>query len=155
VNDVETAGPVEEGLADGRCRKLVPIIAADQKLARAAGRECPTYRRASRSRPHRWLLACRSWLSPLSWRLADAEGRSSPASVAGIDDQVLAAEAERVDVGVTPLSRFALAPPARGGLVIGYGRIHEDALDPAVAALARSVRQAEATAERQQQSADG
>jgi GntR family transcriptional regulator / MocR family aminotransferase len=62
---------------------------------------------------------------------------------AGVDDRVVASEAERVGVGVTPLSRYALTPSARGGLVIGYGRIHEDALDVAIAALSGAVRRAE------------
>jgi GntR family transcriptional regulator/MocR family aminotransferase len=55
----------------------------------------------------------------------------------GVDDRAVAAEAEDAGVRVPPLSRYALAASDRGGLVIGYGRVHEDALDPAVAALAR------------------
>ncbi len=58
----------------------------------------------------------------------------------GVDDRLVAAEAEREGVRVIPLSTYELSPPDRGGLVIGYGRIHEDALDPAVVALARALR---------------
>jgi GntR family transcriptional regulator / MocR family aminotransferase len=57
----------------------------------------------------------------------------------GVEDVAVADAAERLDVRVPPLSRFALTAPRRGGLVVGYGRMHEDALDPAVAALARAV----------------
>jgi GntR family transcriptional regulator/MocR family aminotransferase len=60
----------------------------------------------------------------------------------GVDDASVARAAEGIGVRVPPLSRFALAPAARGGLVIGYGRIHEEALEAAVAALARVVRAA-------------
>ena len=57
----------------------------------------------------------------------------------GVDDRAVAAEAEDLGVRVVPLSRYAFDPPARGGLVIGYGRMHEDALEPAVRLLARAV----------------
>jgi GntR family transcriptional regulator/MocR family aminotransferase len=57
----------------------------------------------------------------------------------GVDDRAVAREAERLGVRVPPLSRFALASTNVGGLVIGYGRIHEDALEPAAATLARAV----------------
>jgi GntR family transcriptional regulator/MocR family aminotransferase len=53
-----------------------------------------------------------------------------------LDDEVLAAEARRDGIYVEPLSRFALDRRAPSGLVIGYGRVHETALEPAVAALA-------------------
>jgi GntR family transcriptional regulator / MocR family aminotransferase len=66
----------------------------------------------------------------------------------GVDDREVAAEAERDGVRVTPLSTYELAPSGQGGLVIGYGRIHEDALRPAVAALARALRRTRASAER-------
>ncbi|SRR6266508_1282710 len=59
-----------------------------------------------------------------------------------IDDEAVVSRAERIGLRVTPLSRFALTSNA-GGLVIGYGRVREDALEAAVAALARAVGQAE------------
>jgi GntR family transcriptional regulator / MocR family aminotransferase len=58
----------------------------------------------------------------------------------GVDDHAVAAEAERDGVAVVPLSTYQLRPTGQGGLVIGYGRIHEDALGAAVAALAAAVR---------------
>ncbi len=57
----------------------------------------------------------------------------------GVDDRLVAAEAEREGVRVVPLSTYQLAP-GRGGLVAGYGRVHETALAGAVAALARALR---------------
>jgi GntR family transcriptional regulator/MocR family aminotransferase len=60
--------------------------------------------------------------------------------VPGVDDQALASDAEREGVRVFPLSTYELARSERGALVLGYGRIHEDAIDEAVAALARVVR---------------
>jgi GntR family transcriptional regulator / MocR family aminotransferase len=60
----------------------------------------------------------------------------------GLDDRVAASEAERDGVRVVPLSTYEIAPTAGGGLVIGYGRIHEDALAGAVRALAAALRRA-------------
>ncbi len=42
--------------------------------------------------------------------------------------------------GVPPLSAYRIAASEEGGLVVGYGRLHEEAVDPAVRALARVVR---------------
>jgi GntR family transcriptional regulator/MocR family aminotransferase len=61
---------------------------------------------------------------------------------AGADDRVVAFEAEREGVRVIPLSTYQLGRSSRGGLVIGYGRIHEAALEPAITALARALRRA-------------
>ena len=58
-----------------------------------------------------------------------------------LDDARVAAEAARQGIRVDPLSRFALERPA-SGLVVGYGRVHEAALEPAVAALASAIRRA-------------
>jgi GntR family transcriptional regulator / MocR family aminotransferase len=60
----------------------------------------------------------------------------------GVNDVAVARDAEHAGVRVPPLSRFALTPAGRGGLVVGYGRIHEEALETAVAVLARAVRAA-------------
>jgi GntR family transcriptional regulator/MocR family aminotransferase len=57
----------------------------------------------------------------------------------GVDDRRVTAEAEREGVLVVPLSTYQLAPSGRGGLVAGYGRVHETALGAAVAGLARAV----------------
>jgi GntR family transcriptional regulator/MocR family aminotransferase len=56
-----------------------------------------------------------------------------------IDDRAVAEEARREGVHVEPLSRFTLAG-AGSGLVIGYGRLHESAVEPAIAALAAVLR---------------
>jgi GntR family transcriptional regulator/MocR family aminotransferase len=60
----------------------------------------------------------------------------------GLDDLRVAREAEREGVRLEPLSVHAHSPPQAGGLVLGYGRIHEEALRPAVEALARAIRRA-------------
>jgi GntR family transcriptional regulator/MocR family aminotransferase len=59
---------------------------------------------------------------------------------AAVDDATVAAEAERAGLRVAPLSAFRLAPSPDGGLVLGYGRLHEDAVEPAIRALAAVVR---------------
>jgi DNA-binding transcriptional MocR family regulator len=56
-----------------------------------------------------------------------------------LDDRTVPARAEDTGVLVTPLSRFSLSASTGGGLVLGYGRIHEDAIDTAVTALTRAI----------------
>jgi GntR family transcriptional regulator/MocR family aminotransferase len=58
----------------------------------------------------------------------------------GVSDAAIAEEAARAGIQVPPLSAFRIAPGGRGGLVIGYGRLHEAAVEPAVRALAAAVR---------------
>jgi GntR family transcriptional regulator / MocR family aminotransferase len=58
----------------------------------------------------------------------------------GASDRAIAGEAQHAGIAVTPLSVFQLAPTEAGGLVIGYGRLHEAAIDQALAALAEIVR---------------
>jgi GntR family transcriptional regulator / MocR family aminotransferase len=52
------------------------------------------------------------------------------------DDEAVAARAEARGVRVTPLSRYGHSKRAGRGLVIGYGRIHEASIPPAIRALA-------------------
>jgi GntR family transcriptional regulator/MocR family aminotransferase len=59
----------------------------------------------------------------------------------GLDDVRVAAAAAEDGIRVEPLSGFALERQA-SGLVIGYGRVHEAALEPAVAALGAAIRRA-------------
>ena len=56
-----------------------------------------------------------------------------------VDDATVAADARRAGIRVEPLSRFRLEREM-SGLVIGYGRLHEEAVEPAAAALAEVVR---------------
>ena len=58
----------------------------------------------------------------------------------GLDDAVIAEEARHAGVRVPPLSAFRLTPGEPGGLVIGYGLLHEDAVEPAIEILARVLR---------------
>jgi GntR family transcriptional regulator / MocR family aminotransferase len=58
----------------------------------------------------------------------------------GVSDRAVAGEAERSGVAVAPLSAFRLKPAPNGGLVIGYGRLHELAIGPAIRTLAAAVR---------------
>jgi GntR family transcriptional regulator/MocR family aminotransferase len=61
----------------------------------------------------------------------------------GVDDERVATDAAREGIYVEPLSRFAVGGGASSGLVVGYGRVHETALEPAVVALAAVVRRTE------------
>ncbi|GAA1338204.1 PLP-dependent aminotransferase family protein [Actinocatenispora thailandica] len=58
----------------------------------------------------------------------------------GANGAAVAERALDAGVSVAPLSRFALAATSFHGLVLGYGRIPEDRLDDAVAALASAIR---------------
>jgi GntR family transcriptional regulator / MocR family aminotransferase len=57
----------------------------------------------------------------------------------GLDDGRVAREATREGLRAEALSEHALTHDGGPGLVLGYGRVHEDALGPAIAALARAI----------------
>jgi len=57
-----------------------------------------------------------------------------------LDDLAIAAEAARVRIHVPALSSFTIGRGASGGLVLGFGRLHESAIEPAVRALAKVIR---------------
>jgi GntR family transcriptional regulator / MocR family aminotransferase len=59
----------------------------------------------------------------------------------GTDDRVVSRAAAAAGINVPPLSSFRIKPAEATGLVIGYGRLHEDAIGEAVTALAAIVRQ--------------
>jgi GntR family transcriptional regulator / MocR family aminotransferase len=54
----------------------------------------------------------------------------------GASDTAIAAEAADTRIAVQPLSSFRIRRSDDGGLVIGYGRLHESAVEPAARALA-------------------
>jgi GntR family transcriptional regulator / MocR family aminotransferase len=58
----------------------------------------------------------------------------------GASDTAVAAAAVRARIRVPPLSAFRIMPSRIGGLVIGYGRLHESAVGPAARALAGVIR---------------
>jgi GntR family transcriptional regulator/MocR family aminotransferase len=58
----------------------------------------------------------------------------------GISDVQVTEAARAVGVVVAPLSGFRLTPASVSGLVVGYGRLHESAIRPAVSALAGAIR---------------
>ncbi len=57
-----------------------------------------------------------------------------------VDDIAVAKAAAIARIAVFPLSDYQLRPGSRHGLVVGYGRLHESAIETAVAALGRVVR---------------
>ena len=58
----------------------------------------------------------------------------------GVSDVAIAAAAARARIAVPPLSAFRVRPSEDGGLVSGYGRLHESAVEAATRALGRVVR---------------
>ena len=58
----------------------------------------------------------------------------------GVSDVAIADAANLARVRVPPLSAFRIKPSNDGGLVIGYGRLHESAVEPVVRALAKVIR---------------
>jgi GntR family transcriptional regulator / MocR family aminotransferase len=59
---------------------------------------------------------------------------------AGCDDAAVARSASEARIRVPPLSSFRIKPASPGGLVLGYGRLHEESVGPAVQMLARLIR---------------
>jgi GntR family transcriptional regulator / MocR family aminotransferase len=55
------------------------------------------------------------------------------------DDREIERIASRAGVRVEALSRYAIQDRGSRGLVIGYGRVHESAIGPAIAALADAI----------------
>ena len=60
----------------------------------------------------------------------------------GTDDIAVRDAAHDAGIRCASLSQFAVSRTDLAGLVIGYGRIHEDAIDRAIAKLASVVRRA-------------
>ena len=58
----------------------------------------------------------------------------------GVDDRAIADAARCAGIAVPPLSAFRIRPSDDGGLVIGYGRLHESAVARATRALAKLIR---------------
>jgi GntR family transcriptional regulator/MocR family aminotransferase len=58
----------------------------------------------------------------------------------GVSDVAIAEAADRARIRVPPLSAFRLTPADAGGLVIGYGRLHESGVEPAAEALGGVIR---------------
>ena len=58
----------------------------------------------------------------------------------GVDDTSLERSALAAGIRVESLSRYTIHDRGRRGLVIGYGRLHESAIRPAVSALAGVIR---------------
>jgi GntR family transcriptional regulator/MocR family aminotransferase len=58
----------------------------------------------------------------------------------GADDLAIAEDARRAGIRLPALSSFRIKPANSGGLVVGYGRLHESAVEPAIEALAKVVR---------------
>jgi GntR family transcriptional regulator / MocR family aminotransferase len=104
----------------------------DRHLRRARG--------VYRKRRDALLAALERWLPEL-----EVEGVAAGLHLllrlpAGIDDGTISAEAEAARICVPALSAFRLTPSEDGGLVVGYGRLHESAVEPAARALAGVIR---------------
>ena len=59
---------------------------------------------------------------------------------AGVDDSAIARDAKSAGIDVAALTAFRIKPANSGGLVIGYGRVQELAIEPAVRELAAVAR---------------
>lgn len=108
-------------------RRLIEIGAYDRHLAHAR----TTYRR----RRDRVVGALSSHLPDFPVRGVAAGLHVLVELPSGMNDQEVAREAARADLLVEPLSRSAVRRRDLSGLLIGYGRLHETAVDPAIRAL--------------------
>jgi GntR family transcriptional regulator/MocR family aminotransferase len=97
-------------------------------------------RRIYRARRDRVLGALRQHLPDLTIDGAAAGMHVVLRFPAQVDDGPIAKACVDAGIAVPSLSSFSLTPSAHNGLVIGYGRLHESAVDDAVRALAGVVR---------------
>jgi GntR family transcriptional regulator/MocR family aminotransferase len=67
---------------------------------------------------------------------------------ASVNESMVVRQAARSGLRVLPLSRFALRRPTGPGLVLGFGRIGEQAIDGAVRALAEAIAASQRLSER-------
>ncbi|HET7855750.1 MAG TPA: PLP-dependent aminotransferase family protein [Gaiellaceae bacterium] len=104
----------------------------DRHLRRARG----TYRR----RRDRLLTALARRLPQLPIEGVAAGVHMLLGLPAGVNDVAISEAATRERIRVPPLSSFCVKPANQGGLVIGYGRLHESAVEPAARALAAVIR---------------
>jgi GntR family transcriptional regulator / MocR family aminotransferase len=104
----------------------------DRHLRRARG--------VYRKRRDALLAALARWLPELTVEGIAAGVHLLLRLPAGVSDLAVSAEAESARICVPALTAFRLVPSDAGGLVIGYGRLHESAVDPAARALAEVVR---------------
>ena len=58
----------------------------------------------------------------------------------GVRDTAVAIAAEQAGIRVPPLAAFRIRRSRRSGLVVGYGRLHQSAVEAAVRALAKVIR---------------
>lgn len=86
-------------------------------------------------------------LEALSRHLPELEVKGISAGVhvllhlpAGFDDAAIVRRAAVAGIRLAALSEFSLDRTGPGGLVVGYGVVHEDAIEPATKELARVVR---------------
>jgi GntR family transcriptional regulator / MocR family aminotransferase len=112
---------------------LIADGAYDRHLGRA--------RRAYRARRDALIGALAKQLPEL-----DAEGVAAGVHLllrlpGGVSDAAVAEDAARAGVRVPPLSAFRITPSDEGGLVVGYGRLHEAAVEPAARALSAVIRE--------------
>jgi len=59
----------------------------------------------------------------------------------GVDDRAVADELMKINVLGVPLSSYLAAPPARGGLVLGFGGIDETEIEAGIERIANVVRE--------------
>ncbi|HET9322315.1 MAG TPA: PLP-dependent aminotransferase family protein [Gaiellaceae bacterium] len=104
----------------------------DRHLRRARG----VYRR----RRDRLLTALRRQLPELPVEGVAAGVHMLLGLPSGVSDRAIAEAAAAEGIRVPPLSWFRVEPSGEGGLVVGYGRLHESAVGPAARALAAVIR---------------
>jgi GntR family transcriptional regulator/MocR family aminotransferase len=127
-------------LADDFSPSLDQLTLADLLRSGAYDRHVRRARVVYRRRGDRLLVALAEHLPELR-----VEGVAAGVHVLvrlepGASDAAVAGAAERAGIRVQPLSAFRIRRSRHGGLVVGYGRVHESAVEPAVRLLAEVVR---------------
>jgi GntR family transcriptional regulator/MocR family aminotransferase len=97
-------------------------------------------RAAYRARRDRLLAALEKYIPELALQGVAAGVHVLARLPAGVSDVAVAETAADAGIVVPALSSFRVRPSDEGGLVIGYGRLHESAVEHATRALARAIR---------------
>ncbi|MGH2474889.1 MAG: aminotransferase class I/II-fold pyridoxal phosphate-dependent enzyme, partial [Candidatus Limnocylindrales bacterium] len=137
--DLIDAVTAAKAMADSGSPSLEQLALADLLASGEYDRHIARSRQAYRQRRDRLIAALGRWLPALP-----VEGVAAGLHVLiplpdDVEDVAVAAVAAERGIGVRPLSPMSLSEEAPQGLLLGYGRLSPERIDPAVAALAESL----------------
>ena len=136
ADDVERAKRLLDDFSPALDQLALAQLLTSGEYARHLRRARTVYR----NRRDRLLQALSSHLPELAVEGVSAGVHLLLRLPSGVDDAAVARDAAGAGLHVAPLSAFRILPAEPGGLVLGYGLVHEAAVEPAAKALAAVVR---------------